>query len=189
MNPCWVSGQGERRQLRAFHRHQALLAALYRQDVLDEAGLETPMEPTLESFAELAAQVYEATGRTQDTLVGKDALRNLLRAYGLDLFNLEGNGLGFDDPKSIVRTWQDRLDAVEAGWCLDVGETSATTAFDAMVSDNWASWHWTNELQAYQDVVPAASCRWRAGRCRKTARSRRFTSSPPCSGLLRKPLR
>ena len=44
-----------------------------------------PMEPTLESFAELAAQVYEATGRTQDTLVGKDALRNLLRAYGLDL--------------------------------------------------------------------------------------------------------
>ena len=37
--------------------------------------------------------------------------------------------LGFDDPKYIVRTWQDRLDAVEAGWCLDVGEASATTAF------------------------------------------------------------
>ena len=127
------------------------LATFYRQDVLDEAGLEMPMEPTLESFAELAAQVYEATGRTQDTLVGKDALRNLLRAYGLDLFNLEGDGLGFDDPQYLVRTWQDRLDAVEAGWCLDVGETSATTAFDAMVSDNWASWHWTNELQAYQD--------------------------------------
>ena len=127
------------------------LATFYRQDVLDEAGLEMPMEPTLESFAELAAQVYEATGRTQDTLVGKDALRNLLRAYGLDLFNLEGNGLGFDDPKYLVRTWQDRLDAVAAGWCLDVGETSATTAFDAMVSDSWASWHWTNELAAYQE--------------------------------------
>ena len=33
------------------------LATFYRQDVLDEAGLEMPMEPTLESFAELAAQV------------------------------------------------------------------------------------------------------------------------------------
>lgn len=127
------------------------LATFYRKDVLDEAGLEMPMEPTLEGFAELAAQVYEKTGRTQDTLVGKDALRNLLRSYGLQLFNDEGNGLGFDDPKYIVRTWQGRLDAVEAGWCLDVGETSQTTAFDAMVSDNWASWHWTNELQAYQD--------------------------------------
>lgn len=127
------------------------LATFYRKDVLDEAGLEMPMEPTLESFSELAAQVYEKTGRTQDTLVGKDALRNLLRAYGLQLFNDEGNGLGFDDPAYIVRTWQGRLDAIAAGWCLDVGETSQTTAFDAMVSDNWASWHWTNELQAYQD--------------------------------------
>lgn len=127
------------------------LATFYRKDVLDEAGIEMPMEPTLEQFSEIAAQVYEKTGRTQDTLVGKDALRNLLRSYGLQLFNDAGDGLGFDDPKYIVRTWENRMAAVEAGWCLDVGATSATTAFDAMVSDNWASWHWTNELQAYQD--------------------------------------
>ena len=127
------------------------LATFYRKDVLDEAGLEMPMEPTLEGFSELAAQVYEKTGRTQDTLVGKVALRNLLRAYGYQLFNETGDGLGFDDPSYIVRTWEERMKAVEAGWCLDVGSTSQTTAFDAMVSDNWASWHWTNELQAYQD--------------------------------------
>lgn len=127
------------------------LATFYRKDVLDEAGIEMPMEPTLEQFSEIAAQVYEKTGRTQDTLVGKDALRNLLRAYGLQLFNDAGDGLGFDDPSYIVRTWENRMAAVEAGWCLDVGSTSQTTAFDAMVSDNWASWHWTNELQAYQD--------------------------------------
>lgn len=127
------------------------LATFYRKDVLDEAGLEMPMEPTLEGFADLSRQVYEKTGRTQDTLVGKDALRNLLRSYGLQLFNEEGNGLGFDDPSYIVRTWEGRMKAIEEGWCLDVGATSATTAFDAMVSDTWASWHWTNELQAYQD--------------------------------------
>jgi len=127
------------------------LATFYRKDVLDEAGVEMPMEPTLEQLAEIAATVFEKTGRTQDTLVGKDALRNLLRSYGLQLFNEEGDGLGFDDPKYIVRTWEDRLAAVEAGWCLDVGETAATTAFDAMVSDTWATWHWTNELAAYQE--------------------------------------
>lgn len=127
------------------------LATFYRKDVLDEAGVEMPMEPTLDEFYEIAATVYEKTGRTQDTLVGKDALRNLLRSYGLQLFNETNDGLGFDDPKYLVRTWQDRLDAVAAGWCLDVGETSATTAFDAMVSDSWASWHWTNELAAYQE--------------------------------------
>ena len=124
---------------------------MYRKDVLDEAGLEMPMEYTYEEFAELAAQVYEKTGRTQNTFSGKDAVRFLLRTYGMDYFSPEGDSLGFDDPKYIVRTWQNWLDGVEAGWCLDVGETSATTAFDAMVSDVWASWHFTNELQAYQD--------------------------------------
>ena len=65
------------------------------QDVLDEAGLETAHGTHAgKLLAELAAQVYEATGGTQATLVGKDALRNLLRAYGLDLFNLEGSGSG-----------------------------------------------------------------------------------------------
>lgn len=127
------------------------LALFYRKDVLDEAGLEMPMEPTLEEFTELSRQVYEKTGRTQSALVGKDALRNLLRAYGLQLFNEEGNGLGFDDPAYLVATWQRYLDGVKDGWCLDVGETSATTAFDSLVSDTWSSTHWTNELQAYQD--------------------------------------
>ena len=78
-------------------------------------------------------------------------LRNLLRSYGLQLFNDAGDGLGFDDPAYIFLTWQDRLDAMEAGWCLGVGETTATTAFDVMVSDSWATWHWTNELAAYQN--------------------------------------
>lgn len=127
------------------------LATFYRKDVLDEAGVEMPMEPTLEELYAIAATVHEKTGRTQETLVGKDALRNLLRSYGLQLFNDAGDGLGFDDPSYIVKTWQDRLDAVAAGWCLDVGETTATTAFDAMVSDSWATWHWTNELAAYQN--------------------------------------
>ena len=127
------------------------LATFYRKDVLDEAGVEMPMEPTLEQLYDIAATVHEKTGRTQETLLGKDALRNLLRSYGLQLFNDAGDGLGFDDPAYIVRTWQDRLDAMEAGWCLGVGETTATTAFDVMVSDSWATWHWTNELAAYQN--------------------------------------
>ena len=127
------------------------LATFYRKDVLDAAGVEMPMEPTIEQFYEIAATVYEKTGRTQDTMVSKDSLRNSLRSYGLQLFNEEGNGLGFDDPKYIVKMWQDRLDAVEAGWCLGAGEHTAATAFDAMVSDSWATWHWTNELAAYQN--------------------------------------
>ena len=110
------------------------LATFYRKDVLDKAGVEMPMEPTLEELYAIAATVHEKTGRTQETLVGKDALRNLLRSYGLQLFNDAGDGLGFDDPSYIVKTWQDRLDAVAAGWCLDVGETTATTAFDAMAA-------------------------------------------------------
>lgn len=130
---------------------------------------------------EIAATVYEKTAAAQDTLVGKDALRNLLRSYGLQLFNETNDGLGFDDPKYLVRTWQDRLDAVAAGWCLDVGETSATTAFDAMVSDSWASWHWTMSWPPIRRV-PTASWSLPAGPCPRMPRCPPPISRLPCTG-------
>ena len=127
------------------------LATFYRKDILDAAGVEMPMEPTYADLRNIAAAVFEKTGRTFGTSCSKDRLRNSVRSYGLQLFNDEGTGLGFDDPKYIVEMWQDWLDATAAGYTLGVGESTATTAFDAMVNDTWATWHWTNELQAYMD--------------------------------------
>lgn len=123
----------------------------YRKDIANEAGVEIPMEPTLEECYELYATVHEKTGRTNAVPTGADSLRMVLRAYGLALYNEQGDGLGFDDPKYIVKQWQDYLDAEEAGWSLPVGENTNTSDFDTMVNDNWMIGIWTNQLTTLEE--------------------------------------
>lgn len=127
------------------------LVTMYRPDVLEQAGLEMPKEPTVEGLAELSKQVYEATGRTNDVFGGFDGVRYYLRSFGLNWYAEDGTSLGFDDPKYIADIWQAYLTGREEGWIKDVAELSATTAFDNLVDDYWCGWHWTNELQAYCD--------------------------------------
>ena len=127
------------------------LVTMYRKDVLDQAGVEMPMEPTIEELAELSRKVYEATGHHNSNFNGFDGVRYYLRSYGLNFYADDGTSLGFDDPKYIADIWQGYVDGTKEGWIKDVGELSATTAFDNLIDDYWAGWHWTNELAAYEN--------------------------------------
>lgn len=124
---------------------------MYRADIVEQAGLEMPIEPSYEKLIEMSKTVFEKTGRTNDLPLGIDAVRFYVRSRGMQLYNEEGTALGFDDPKYIADLWQMRVDGLKDGWILDPGSTSATTAFDNLINDYWMGAHWTNELQAYQD--------------------------------------
>lgn len=126
-------------------------ATFYRPDVLEAAGVELPMQPTYEDIVRICTEVYEKTGRTNDTPTNKDGVRMLLRSEGKDFFNEDGTALGFDDPSYLVRLWEQRLAAQEAGWCLKTDELTQISAYDSMVSDVWLSWHYSNELAGYEE--------------------------------------
>ncbi len=128
---------------------------LYRKDLVDELGLELPMNPTMSEYCDISKQVYEATG-LRDTFITGCTSANLnfyLRNYGMNFFNDEGNGLGFDDPQYIVDMWELALKAQEEGWGLKPGEGTSTTAFDSMVVEAWSRQQNSNELQAYRDAT------------------------------------
>lgn len=128
---------------------------LYRKDILDDLGIEMPMNPTMSEYTDISKKVYEATG-LRDTFVtscSADTLRFRLRNYGMNLYNDDASALGFDDPKYIVDMWQLALDAQNEGWGLMIGEETATTAFDSMVMDSWSRFQNSNELQAYRDAT------------------------------------
>lgn len=128
---------------------------LYRKDVTDELGIEMPMNPTLTEYMDVAKAVYEATG-LRDTFITGCTAANLnfyLRNYGMNYYNDEGDGLGFDDPQYLVDMWQLALDAQNEGWGMKPGEETATTAFDSMVNDAWSRQQNSNELQAYRDAT------------------------------------
>lgn len=128
---------------------------LYRKDLVDELGLELPMNPTLTQYMDVAKAVYEATG-LRDTFITGCTSANLnfyLRNYGMNFFNDEGNGLGFDDPQYIVDMWELALKAQEEGWGMKPGEETAVTAFDSMVVEAWSRQQNSNELQAYRDAT------------------------------------
>ena len=124
---------------------------MYRKDIAEQAGVEVPIEPTLEQFYEICATVYEKTGRTNVVPSGYESLRMLLRAYGLQFFNEDGTALGFDDPQYIVRQWQDYLDGEAAGWSIPVGENTNTSDFDTLVNDQWMAGQWTNQLAMMEE--------------------------------------
>lgn len=125
---------------------------MYRKDVLDQAGVTISMSPTESEFADIMQKVYDATGRTNGSESSWDnGLRTVLRCYGLNLYSEDGTKLGFEDPSYIVYVWNRYLKEIEAGYRLGVGESTATTAFDAYVSDIWGTCHSSNELNAYQN--------------------------------------
>lgn len=124
---------------------------MYRADVLEQAGLEMPMNPSMSEFMDICAKVYEATGRTNTMPADIDDLRFLLRDYGLNLYSEDGKSLGFDDPKYLVTLWKREIAAREAGWQLPVGEETKLSSHDGLVSDNWAECtHWSSELAAFE---------------------------------------
>lgn len=127
----------------------------YRKDILDDLGIEMPMNPTMSEYTDISKKVYEATG-LRDSFVTDctaDNLRLRLRNYGMNLYNDDASALGFDDPKYIVDMWQLALDAQNEGWGLMIGEGTATTAFDKMVVDTWSNFQYANELQGYRDAA------------------------------------
>ena len=128
---------------------------LYRKDILDDLHSEMPMNPTMSEYIEIAKQVHEATGLRDTYVVGcsTGSLNFRVRNYGLSLYNDDATALGFDDPKYIVDMWQLALDAQNEGWGMMIGEETATTAFDSMVSDAWSRQQNSNELQAYRDAT------------------------------------
>ena len=145
------------------------LVLMYRQDILDEAGIEMPFAPTWPEYVDISKQVFEKTGRTDTYVVGfgMDQLRFSLRNMGLNMYNEEGTGLGWDDPQYLVEGWERVLAAQEAGNGLGIGENTAATAFDDLVNDSWVNCHWTNELEAYQNgsgvELEMSEVPWRVG--------------------------
>lgn len=128
---------------------------LYRKDIVDELGLELPMNPTLTQYTDVAKAVYEATG-LRDTFITGCTAANLnfyLRNYGMNFYNDAGDGLGFDDPQYLVDMWELALQAQNEGWGLKPGEETSTTAFDSMVTEAWSRQQNSNELQAYRDAT------------------------------------
>lgn len=128
---------------------------LYRKDIVDELGLELPMNPTLTQYTDVAKAVYEATG-LRDTFITGCTAANLnfyLRNYGMNFYNDAGDGLGFDDPQYLVDMWELALQAQNEGWGLKPGEGTSTTAFDSMVTEAWSRQQNSNELQAYRDAT------------------------------------
>lgn len=130
-------------------------AMLYRKDILDDLGIEMPMNPTMSEYTDIAKKVYEATGLRDNfvTNCNADNLRLRLRNYGMNLYNDDASALGFDDPKYIVDMWQLALDAQNEGWGLRIGEATDVTGFDSMVVDTWSRFQYSNELQAYRDAT------------------------------------
>lgn len=128
---------------------------LYRKDILDDLGIEMPMNPTMSEYTDIAKKVYEATGLRDNfvTNCNADNLRLRLRNYGMNLYNDDASALGFDDPKYIVDMWQLALDAQNEGWGLMIGEATDVTGFDSMVVDTWSRFQYSNELQAYRDAT------------------------------------
>ena len=128
---------------------------LYRNDILEELGLELPMNPTLTQYMDVAKAVYEATGMRDTFITGCTAanLNFYLRNYGMNFYNDEDNGLGFDDPQYLVDMWELALQAQNEGWGMKSGEETAVTAFDSMVNDAWSRQQNSNELQAYRDAT------------------------------------
>lgn len=128
---------------------------LYRKDLVEQAGVELPMNPTMSEYIAVAKAVYEATGMRDIYISEASAhtLRFRLRNYGLNLYNDDASAPGFDDPKYIVDMWQMALDAQNEGWGLLPGEGTAATAFDSMVTDGWSRMQNSNELQAYRDAT------------------------------------
>lgn len=128
---------------------------LYRKDVLDELGLNLPMNPTMSEYCKVSRAVYEATG-LRDTYITDSSLNILqihLRNYGLSVYNEDATALGFDEPKVLVNMWKLALQAQDEGWGLKPGEATATTAFDSMVTDAWSRYQNSNELKAYRDAT------------------------------------
>ena len=128
---------------------------LYRKDIVDELGLELPMNPTLTQYTDVAKAVYEATG-LRDTFITGCTAANLnfyLRNYGMNFYNDAGDGLGFDDPQYLVDMWELALQAQNEGWGLKPGEETSTTAFDSMVTEACSRQQNSNELQAYRDAT------------------------------------
>lgn len=128
---------------------------LYRKDILDDLGIEMPMNPTMSEYTDIAKKVYEATGLRDNfvTNCNADNLRLRLRNYGMNLYNDDASALGFDDPQYIVDMWQLALDAQNEGWGLMIGEATDVTGFDSMVVDTWSRFQYSNELQAYRDAT------------------------------------
>lgn len=128
---------------------------LYRKDLVEEAGVELPMNPTMSEYIAVAKAVYEKTGM-QDIYISEASahmLRFYLRNYGMNLYNEDATALGFDDPKYIVDLWEQALQAQNEGWGMMPGMGTAATAFDSMVTDGWSRMQNSNELQAYRDAT------------------------------------
>ncbi len=124
---------------------------MYRNDILEQAGLTMPIAPTESEYAELQRKVLAATGRTNGSSTDwENGMRTIVRSYGLNLYNDDGTGLGFDDPSYIVYMWERYLREIEEGVKLGVGEGTATSAFDSYVNDVWAGSHFSNEISGYQ---------------------------------------
>ncbi len=130
---------------------------LYRKDLVAQAGVEIPLDPTLSEYIAVSKAIYEKTGMRDTFIVSgnADMLRFRLRSYGMNLYNEDASALGFTDTKYVVDMWKTIMTAQAEGYGMLPGEETAATAFNSLVTDTWARYQNSNELQAYIDATGA----------------------------------
>lgn len=94
-------------------------AMLVNTDIMEEAGVTMPKQPTYEEFFAAAKTIYEKTGQ-QIEIPSDDGvtMQLLARCYGQTLFNKEGNGLGMPDEKVALQYFTMLKDTLEGGYHL-----------------------------------------------------------------------
>ena len=135
------------------------LAVIYNKALLEEAGIETPIDPewTWEEYLEIARTVNEETGVYASNAVNKvdtvGSLQIYLRQHGKALINEEGDGLGYDDDDLFAEWLNLDIQLMEEGvipstdvrmeWEGEVENHPVTDGRAAM-----AMTHWSNQFTA-----------------------------------------
>lgn len=105
----------------------------YNAALLEELGLTISMEPTWEEFCELGKTIYEKTGIKTSfcwQIAVAELPRSLARAAGYELYNEEGNALGFDDAGILERGYSLLAEAGQADWVVDPAEYAGITGVE-----------------------------------------------------------
>ena len=114
-------------------------------------GYEVPTFMTYSEYIDLAKQLYEDKGYTENFIStsGQNQVRLWVRNHGVNFFSDDGTTLGFDDPQIIADLFELIGQSINEGWGLNPEKSVAVDDFSVITAgDSWCTLHWTNELNA-----------------------------------------
>lgn len=133
---------------------------VYDEKLLSDAGIEVKEQMTWEEFEALAKEVYEKTGvpTSFGTYYGPQHQIDIsVRNAGLQTYNDEGNGLGFEDVGLITRVFEQYAKSSE-DWALKAESYAGITSVEQCPIVTGAAWNeflFSNQAVALQDAMGA----------------------------------